>query len=498
MLELARERVHLVAQAADAATEVILIDHKLRRVASGVGRLEGDFEPGFYKIKQTAGGRFEEQLVEIAPGQKPVYLRPLQLQSAVPLGGEAPAAHLEGAVMCSRRAHLHRGSGSQIFLFVRDPELREGEEPWRDVSIQTPAGNPVLDLKEDGDRSMAYGFAGVNAALDPGSYVLSVDTRVWGVQQMPLVASPGWQTQVFLSTRTMERKAPGSDPDAPAERTARRTDLFTASVSMAPLNRGFDPTSPSARLVEVTRLALERGRDILRSGELREILRGDLEDPMLGLLSGHILLLAEEPDLIFLRTVLDKLRAMGLADHLDLRALDLALQPASERFANPPMLRSGWRQVVQATASRQDLIPPHSWAFRMAPRVIGSSAWLVWHPPGKGKKRWEDRDVHRGPSRGRHESLEQGLSLITKRLDHPRSFSFSTPGLPDEALSAPTQDKMEPRLDFLERTLLQAIESSVEASGGRPPDVEELVQALGLPAANIGELLKQVVRKRGL
>lgn len=501
-------RVHLVAEAADALTEVILIDHKLRRVAAGVGSLEGDFEPSFYKIKVAAGGRFDEQLIELAPGQETVRFkaRQVRLQSAAPLLGDAPSAQREAAVECSRQMHREIGRGSQIFLFVRDPSGGEGAEPWRGVSVQTPAGDPVLDLEKDGVRSTADGYAGVNAVLDPGSYVLSVDTRVWGVQQMPLVAAPGWQTRVFLSARTMERSAPGNDADAPPERTARRADLFTASISMAPLQQEFDPASPSARLVEIARLALERGRDILRSGELREMLHRKLDDPVLGFLAGHMLLLAEEPDLDFLKTVLDNLHDMGLGQHPDFRALHLALRPpdADERFANPPMLRPGWRRIVKATAAHQDLIPAHSWTFRIAPRVIGNAAWLVWRRPGPAEEMREDRNVTRGggDSRGSRRSLERGLRWIShqieERIDPPRSgmpASYST-ALPDEALSAPARRQASPRLDFLERNLLQAIESSVQASGGEPPDVQQLVQAMGLPAANIEELLKRIMEKQ--
>lgn len=528
MPEPAGERVQLVAKAADALTEVILIDHKLRRVASSVGSLEGDFEPGFYKIKQTAGGRFEEQLVELAPGQTTIHLRPVRLRSAAPLADDESSVHREAAEECSRTLHSFPGEGSQIFVFVRDLEGGEGGEPWRGVSVQSPAGIPTLELEKDGVRSAADSFAGVNAAVNPGSYVLSVDTRVWGVQQMPLVASPGWQTRVFLSTRTMERKASGSDPDAPSERTARRADLFTASVSMAPLNEEFNPANPFARLVEIARLALERGREILRPDELRAMLLHKFEDPMLGFLAGHILLLAEKPDHVLLREVLGNLRDLGLSEHPDVRALHLALEPAGteERFADPPMLRPSWRQIVKATAAQQDLIPAHSWTFRIAPRVIGNAAWLVWRRPGPAEEKREERNVSRGghDNRGSDQgNLERGLRWLSHRiearLDPPRSglpahYSIDSiertnsrggierasgddlPLAPEAAALPRPRRKPGSGLDFLERNLLQAIESSVQASGGEPPEVEQLVQAMGLPAANIEELLRRIVEKQ--
>ena len=484
----AQVQVPLVAEAADPATEVVLINHELRRVDSAIGRLEGNFEPGFYKLKFAAGGQSEEQLVELSPESGPVHIkaRPVQFELAVPLADQdAPAGQLDTAVEQSRQIHRQRGSGSQIFLFARDVKIGDGGEPWRGVSLSSPAGRLLADLEGDGFLSSDSACGAVTVSLDPGVYCLTVDTRVFGVQQMPVVASPGWQTQVFMASRTFERSVPGGE----GGRSARRADLFSASVSMGRPGEGFDPQGPSSRLVEIARLALERGRDIVRAGEFREMLWGKFQDPMLGLLAGHIILLSEKPDLELLNTIITHLKTLGLTDHPDLRALELALGPPEGRFEMPPMLRASWHRIVAASASRTDLIPLGSPAFRIAPSVIGNAAWLVWHLPGPAKAKRAERIAVRGHGRG-EASLERGLSWLIERSDRGDAPARSASISPEESHRGD-----EPRLDFLERNFMAALENAPR-TGDYASNLEQLVRSLGLPAANVEDLLGRVLRKK--
>lgn len=490
-------KVHLVAEAADMATEVVLINHELRRIASGVGKLEGKFEPGFYKLKFVAGGQSEEKLVELDAEKGPVRIEapPVRFESAVPLAdSDAPADQVEAAAEQSKQVHVRFGAGGRLFLFARDVKGREETEPWRGVSVSTPAGRQLFDLETEGFRSAASVCGAVTASLEPGLYVLSVDTRVWGVQQMPVVVSPDWQTQVFLAARTLERSAPGGDM---VERSARRADLFTASISMVCEERGFEPKRSSARLVEIARRSLERGRNIVQEGELREMLRGKFEDPMLGLLAGHLLLLSPKPDLDLLHEVVGNLHRLGLAEHPDLRALELALGPPAGIFDLPPMLRASWHRIVAASATATDLIPEGSPAFRIAPRVIGNAAWLVWRRPGPAEERRTTRDARRGGTKGKV-AIERDLRWLSATIAEeetersgtwrgPESFSLS------RGVSEPSHG---PGLDFLESNLMAAVESAARA-GGPPPSVEHLVRTLGLPAANVEDLLERVLRKKG-
>jgi hypothetical protein len=490
----AAAQVSLIAEAADPATEVVLINHELRKVDSAVGRLEGRFEPGFYKLKFAAGGQSEEQLVELSLEKGPVHItaRPIQLQFSVPLAADGdPAGQVEAAVEQSRQVHRQLGSGSQLFLFARDLKLGEDGKPWRGVSLSSTSGHSLVDLERDGVLSSDSACGAVTVSLDPGVYCLTVDTRVFGVQQMPVVASPGWQTQVFLASRTFERSVPGGE----AERSAQRADLFSASVLMgrAGPEQGFVAEGPSARLVELARRALEQRRDIVRTGEFRDMLLGKFQDPMLGLLAGNILLVAEKPDLGLLGTIVANLRGLGITDHPDLRALELALGPSQDRFDLPPMLRASWHRIVAASAERTDLIPRGSLSFRIAPRVIGNAAWLVWRRPGPAEAKREERDIAHQARRGGEEvSLERGLSWLAGKLDE-RSEAERSAAV---SFTQEQSQRGEQRLDFLERNLMAVLENAPRGSTSAP-SVEELVHSLDLPAANVEDLLGRVLRKKG-
>jgi len=72
----------------------------------------------------------------------------------------------------------------------------------------------------------------------------------------------------------------------------------------------------------------------------------------------------------------------------------------------PPMLRASWRILLDHSAARRDLIPRDSFAARIAMRVVGAGAWMVWQcPPDHHDEHLEaiQKDARaevRGASRG--------------------------------------------------------------------------------------------------
>jgi hypothetical protein len=154
---------------------------------------------------------------------------------------------------------------------------------------------------------------------------------------------------------------------------------------MAPLDRvdRFDPERPQSRLVELARQALASRRQVL-SPRFREMLGQDLDDPMLGIFGGHLLLLDPEPDLELLRLVIGNVRGLlGQALHPDVEALALRLEPSAVTyvFENPPMLRRSWTLVLEASVARPELVPVSSVASTVADRIWGEEPWLIWQRP---------------------------------------------------------------------------------------------------------------------
>lgn len=64
------EKVALEVIAADAATELFVVDGDFNLVARGIGRQTFDLAPGIYKIKARAGIQQEEKLVMVRAGDR--------------------------------------------------------------------------------------------------------------------------------------------------------------------------------------------------------------------------------------------------------------------------------------------------------------------------------------------------------------------------------------------------------------------------------------------
>jgi hypothetical protein len=161
--------------------------------------------------------------------------------------------------------------------------------------------------------------------------------------------------------------------------SARRPDLEAGAVVMS--NRGcFEPNDDLARLSALARYALTQHRNI--SEQLRQVLAGKLEDPMLGLFGAHLIARDYPDDRALFDNILNNLKAILGEEHPDVRAL--ALQSSSrpdqpiEEFSIPPMLRASWDMIVAATFERRCIVAVDSPAGIIAPCITQSFPWLTW------------------------------------------------------------------------------------------------------------------------
>jgi hypothetical protein len=76
-----------------------------------------------------------------------------------------------------------------------------------------------------------------------------------------------------------------------------------------------------------------------RAGTVRQMLGDKLDNPMLGIFGGHLLLLDASPAIDLLGTVVTDLRGLVGWSHPDVEALALACVGTTHRFDTPPMLR---------------------------------------------------------------------------------------------------------------------------------------------------------------
>jgi len=380
--------VQLTVRAEDIETELFVIDGGFRLLVRGVGSLDTQLEPGLYKLKCHAGGATQEQHIVLRDAPVSIYISRFAFASPVPLSGTSMTHEyqMDMAQRESRNVHCHAGQGSWIFVFARDWTSRTGQStsttrppiswnPATGLALRDQLGNLVADLGALSVTDLSGDpCAACNVELNAGVYRLHLELpRREGAGptslEQTIVASPGWQTQVFLLQRAYG-----------GELSDWRADLPGASILLS-RDPGFDVSGPDSRQTELARLSIACQRKIV-SQEIREMLRRKLKNPMLGILGMHLLLQNQESDTELLQTIVHNLRNLLVDPHPDVEALALPLeQTGSYLFQSPPMMRRSWSLVVNATAVRAELIPAGSLAAEIWKRLWGGEMWLIWRAP---------------------------------------------------------------------------------------------------------------------
>ena len=506
-------KVHLVVEAGDPTTEIFVIDSHFQRVMEGVtgghGHREVDLDPGIYKIKFAAGFLIQEEYVALQAGSGPVIVTvpDLHFSAAAPIKETSTTQdyHEENANKVSKRIHCEIGIGSQLFVFVRDLEKQGCNDCATGLTLHDLAGNLLVDFTQAGDRDVdnpdTDHWVGCTVQLDPGAYRLRVQTPVVDasgtaeILEQVVVTSAGWQTQVFL-----RRVLSGDQGDC----QTLRANLNEASILMVPVGTGFQPERSGFREAELARQGLIKGRIVFEASELGKMVWRDHKNPMLGIYGAHQLLLSEklEPsDLELLRNVTSTLQSM-IGTHPDVIALDTFLDDISTNvpvyqapdyrtvYQAPPMLRSSWNILVNASVAHPKIVRAGSLASYVADRIWGNGTWLVWQGSSTDTPNLQ---------------LIEQLDVSTLHFVYPQIVTILA------ALgNKPIVDFVkEHSLSNLERFLLEYIDLSIlPMVAGQAPDeeqlrawvrenltAEKLVQALHVPSVAIGEATADLVKK---
>lgn len=388
-------KITLYIRAEDGgAVEIAVQDSAFRTVDRGVGFLQPELDPGIYTVVANAGGKTWKQMVVLDPGKTQVELTvlPMEFASPVPLQSTSQSHeyHQIAAENQSRRVHAQVGTGSAIFVTVREftgkgaaakPTFQGN--PLAGLTLHSAAGKELVDLQAAGAADKAGSWEDAwgccNIVLDPGFYRLRQQLISGDSVDLGLVASRGWQTQVFALLGTYGGENPELQPD-----------LVESSILMT----RFDPSRPEEdrggysefgeqyqrgnRLAELARLGLSNRREVLKR-EMYEMLYQKFDNPMLGILGAHLLLAKKAIDLDLLKTVVGNLRNL-LGEHPDVEALALALpdEPVEYTFPFPPMVRRGWSMVVKASWDHPKLVPKDSLSYLVATCLWGEDPWNLW------------------------------------------------------------------------------------------------------------------------
>jgi hypothetical protein len=365
------DRFTLQINAGDTETEIFVIDGDLRLMDRGIGSLTTKpLAPGIYKIKACTGPAIREQHILLQQAGQVVNLPPMAFASPAPLDGTTRTHeyHMQNAASQSRIVHTRHGSGGSIFIFAR--EWTQGDSAIEAIKSRTPihglslctTGETSLELLENhaaSDPDVPDPWSACNVELTPGAYRLSLALPTGDRQDLMLFAAPGWQTQVFLTMRTCSGK--------------RIADLPKAAIYMAPAGQGFSPDDRQARQVELARLGLCHQRKVL-SAEVDYMLRSKFENPMIGILGGHLAHMNGDASLI--PVIVPNLRRMLQMTHPDVESLAIAAGMTAQPFTDPPMLRRSW-DLIMRNPMQSSLLPKDSAARKFAATTWSEDPWLI-------------------------------------------------------------------------------------------------------------------------
>lgn len=384
--------------AADEGTEIFLVDSSFSRIASAVGELHENVPPGIYKARFRSGDTMADQLFEV-PAELPPYQneilvegKPLPFASPIPLPDTRTSHEYHQRAWNHARdvSDIALGTGSWLFVLARDVEKKPGKRanhvPWHGLALCDLDGRVLYEFSRAPFQDADLGYVSANIELNPATYILRVDTELNGILEMPLVTSPGWQTQVALRSRTIRRRNQSfSESEGPRRtRSVRRADLSGATVLMCRPGYSADPTGKQDRLTELARLGLIQGRSTIRPEDLRSMLWTKFENPMLGIYGAHLLLQADKQDMVLLQEVIGNLESM-LGQHPDVEALRLTYErnkngliPPGMKFDKPTMLARSWDMVVEASLDNPEIVPDGSFSAKVAANLVTGSHWLIW------------------------------------------------------------------------------------------------------------------------
>ena len=364
-------------KAADVTAEITVFDGSFGRIATGVNELESKLPTGIYKVRVQVGSTLRERMVSL-DADRTLEFGAAGISSPVPLQGtsETRQLHVEAAVHASRTPRATLGKGGSAFVFVRDCGHTRGAQEDGNPAVGLSfrhwgvGEDQALDVAELADlRTEGVASAGLSVEAAPGLYILAMMEPGGRVVEQPIQVSPGYQTQVFLT-----RERPSLDASEPAAAELTRASIVISAKGW------FRPDDEQSRLAELARYALTHNRKIL-SRRLRDILCGELENPMLGLIGAHLMLRDEPGDAACIGAIAAQLTALLGADHPDVRALSLRTSvPAegNEPITSPPMLKASWDLVVAASTRRPSVVAVRSPAAATATCALPGGPWLTW------------------------------------------------------------------------------------------------------------------------
>jgi uncharacterized caspase-like protein len=362
----------------DPTAEIFVIDGRFSLVDSNPGRLSTPLPMGLFKIKTRIGRATKQWVIMLDRDRPPIDLTAIAKPAAVaPILRTATSHEYHEAAQAAAVNAVNALGGlpdrAAIMVMARVFSNHEapvaGTRPWDGVSIVDSEGQTVLDLEHDGERDTSRDpYAICAKTVEPGNYFLRQRLDGTTIEQS-LIICKSWRIEVYV----LRKIAPGeTSVDA-----RPRVSVMMRRLGAGP---GFDFED---RLIESARVALADERRILNA-ELQMLLLEKFQNPMAGIIGGHLMLVERDRDpsrdLSLLNTVVGNLQELVGVGHPDVAALALQCSDAKLRrvgsLVGPPMLQRSWKFLVEAAQRRPTLIPAAMWERVQALTTL--PPFLIW------------------------------------------------------------------------------------------------------------------------
>ena len=400
----------------------------------GIFISETKLPPGIYEVKVTLEGKSAQQIVGVVPNQDNIIQqeawKELTLTCAAPLAG-ATSSRTKGYADAAQHWSLNRtwdaganSGNSSLFVFMSATDPEERAKFASSLFLLDGDGQLIGTFSGDHvQRDDEAGWVAFNANLKPGYYVLRRG-RHYRIRQQGVYLCPGWQTQIFLKTKTR-----------------RRPSLRLMTLNMARLDRGFEPTDETTIAAEAVLDKLRYGgksKQLLTSDKMSALLKGKIQNPWLGILAAYVLCpehgrgesersrfqkatnrRREDSDSEALFDEVMQFLSYEIPDHPDVRAMRLMRENTGTSFKHPPLLRAGLKLVQSCSTSVQETIPLNSLTDLVLDNLVLNSPWTAWREletPSSDSPFAEEALIAVTRGRRRSRRAAASMSVSTKAL----------------------------------------------------------------------------------
>lgn len=375
--------VHIRLASPGESTELVVIDSCFKTVAYGLVEIDVFVPSGVYELEYRAGPAVQRKLVAMHPGTTYEELDiHVGMPSAAPIEHTSTSREAHEGVASKLSQELAETTGSSgLVVLVRN--LRGSESltldrgAIADAGVADRQGRP-LDDHGTWDFHDDEGWASWSATLEPGGYVLRTASseELSHVQlEQSVWLSEGWQTLIFVPN------------------TADGPTFSGASIHMARLHEPWAPRedTKASHALEAALWGLRDGRSVVSNALVDLLLHSKHDNPMLGIVGLHALLLYPGDRAKRVARLLEALREL-VPGHPDVSALAwLAEEHAATRAGRsprpeaftapvdwPPMLRAGYAALLRLDALAPGAIADGSAAEGVAAGLVSRGPWTTW------------------------------------------------------------------------------------------------------------------------